>query len=139
MEAKLCTHGALLGQRRRWSDGPFCGVLVGGGDGSLGVMVPPPSSISDARMLKKMPMLGHANVEGTVTSISIDTASLKGHTLIAYVGTSRSNIYQVAYDLQSMRISAQLVQSAHHNPINAIAFPAEYGEVCSPCRQRVRR
>lgn len=103
-------------------------MLVGGGNGMLAIMVPPPPG-GDARLLKSMPIHGATQVEGRVTSICLDMDSISGPNLLAYIGTDVCNIYQVAYDLRAMTITAQLVQSAHHSPINDVAFPTAYGEV----------
>lgn len=74
-----------------------------------------------------------AEGEGTVTSISVDSATAQSSSAIAYFGTAAGNIYQALVDMRSRQITLQLVQSAHPASITAVTFPEAYGEVCFHC------
>lgn len=88
--------------------------------------------VADARQTKNMTVAARAQVEGRITSISIDSASAAADAFIAYVGTAAGNIYQALVDTKGSVMEPQLVQSAHVSSISAIAFPEQYGEVRLP-------
>jgi hypothetical protein len=92
--------------------------------------VPEPSS-TNPKLLRKMPALAATRVEGAVTSISLADASSRGFTF--FVGTSACNIYKVTYEPATGRLKEELVQTAHSERINGLAFPHEYSDVFATC------
>nr|A8ILK1.1 RecName: Full=Cilia- and flagella-associated protein 52 [Chlamydomonas reinhardtii] len=93
---------------------PTGDILVGGGDGSL-------------QLLRKMPALAGTKVEGAITSIALADMNARGFTF--FVGTAMCNIYKPA----TSRLKEELVQTAHNDKINGMAFPNEYSEVFATC------
>lgn len=107
-------------------------VVVGGGDGTLAVMkTQTDPSPNNPKALKKMPFTATTKLEGGITSITIDKATRTGFTLFA--GTSACNIYKVTYDQAAGTLKEELVQTAHSDKINCLAFPREYSEVFATC------
>ncbi|KAG2446088.1 hypothetical protein HXX76_000688 [Chlamydomonas incerta] len=111
---------------------PTGDILVGGGDGSLQVLrtVAEPSS-TNPKLLRKMPALAGTKVEGAITSITLADMNARGFTF--FVGTAMCNIYKVIYEPATGRLKEELVQTAHNDKINGMAFPAEYSEVFATC------
>lgn len=111
---------------------PTGDLLVGGGDGTLQVLrtVSEPSP-ANPKLLRKMPALAAAKVEGAVTSISLADISSRAFTF--FVGTAACNIYKVVYEPATGRLKEELIQTAHADKINGLAFPHEYSDVFATC------
>eukprot|EP00879_Flechtneria_rotunda_P026720 GHRR01028541.1.p1 GENE.GHRR01028541.1~~GHRR01028541.1.p1 ORF type:complete len:378 (+),score=118.14 GHRR01028541.1:71-1204(+) len=119
--------------------------LLGSGDGTLALLNPVSEpSPTNPKQLKKLAVTASIRLEGGVTSIIIDPGSGKalplgrnpaggGVTYTAYVGTDRCNIYRVNYDPINNKFSSEVVQTAHSQKINGLAFPVQYGEVFVTC------
>jgi hypothetical protein len=76
---------------------PSGDLIIGGGDGTLGVIVANPgSSKANPKALKPMIMLASTKVQGGITSITVDEAGSKSCTF--FVGTAACNMYKVTYD-----------------------------------------
>lgn len=72
-------------------------IIVGGGDGSIVVTRPTNEHMpSNPKMLKRMPKLAAAKLEGAVTSIALE--GIAGKACTFYVGTAACNIYKVTYE-----------------------------------------
>mmetsp|Transcript_4864 Transcript_4864/g.10439 ORF Transcript_4864/g.10439 Transcript_4864/m.10439 type:complete len:634 (-) Transcript_4864:766-2667(-) len=111
---------------------PTGDVIVGGGDGSVTVLrTAHEPSPSNPKMLRKMPRVVSLKVEGAVTSIVLDEIAPKGFTF--FVGTSACNIYKVTYEPVAGKFVEELVQTAHAEKINDLAFPHEFSEVFATC------
>lgn len=111
---------------------PTGDILVGSGDGTLQVLrtVPEPSS-TNPKLLRKMPGLAMARVEGAVTSIAL--ADIGPRSFTFFVGTAMCNIYKLTYEPATSRLKEELVQTAHAEKINGLAFPHEFSEVFATC------
>lgn len=113
-------------------EAPNGDIFVGGGDGTIGLMkTVTEQSASNPKVQKKMPIVVSKKLEGSVTSISLDSVTAKAFTF--YVGTSACNIYRVAYEPHTNTMTEQLVQTAHMDKVNDLAFPYEYSEVFATC------
>ncbi|GLC39328.1 Cilia- and flagella-associated protein 52 [Pleodorina starrii] len=113
-------------------EAPTGDLMVGGGDGSLQVLrtAPEPSS-ANPKLLRKMTALAATKLEGAVTSISLADVTSRSFTF--YVGTAMCNIYKVIYEPATGRLKEELIQTAHADKINGLAFPHEYSEVFATC------
>jgi len=117
---------------------PTGDILVGGGDGALQVLrtLQEPSS-SNPKILKKMPPLAACKVEGAITSISL--GEMTSRSFVFFVGTAACNVYKVIYEPANGRLTDELVQTAHGDRINGLAFPHELSEVFATCSTGVIR
>jgi hypothetical protein len=72
---------------------------------------------------------GKVQLQGEITSISLDAKGKQGQDTLAYVGSNCGNVYQIIVNLQTGVFHQQLVQSAHPASVTAVAFAEMYGEV----------
>jgi hypothetical protein len=100
-----------------------------------------------------IPVVATVKLEGRITSISIDAASIRtqpvslvsGKTkggspetqcipppssVLVYIGTAGGNMYQAVLNLLRPEIHHQIVQTSHASAVTAVAFPQKYSEVC---------
>jgi hypothetical protein len=68
-------------------------------------------------------------LQGAITSISLDAKGKQDLNTLAYVGSNTGNMYQIVVNLQTGEFHQQLVQSAHPASVTAVAFAEMYGEV----------
>lgn len=85
-------------------------ILLGSGDGTLALLNPEAeANPANPKQLKKLGVITSIRLEGAITSIALDTTATRmlplgrnptagGMAFTAYVGTSKCNIYRVAYD-----------------------------------------
>ncbi|KAF5832700.1 flagellar associated protein [Dunaliella salina] len=107
---------------------PTGDLLLGGGDGSLVVLkTHPEASPSNPKLLKKMVKMSGVKVEGAITSIVLDGVQGKAYSFL--VGTAACNMYRLTYEPQTHKLAEELIQTAHNDKINDLAFPYEYSEV----------
>ncbi|GAX75920.1 hypothetical protein CEUSTIGMA_g3363.t1 [Chlamydomonas eustigma] len=113
---------------------PTGDMLIGAGDGSLVVMRTAAEALPhNPRQFKRMAKLASTKLEGAVTSIVVDNESGARGVFTFYVGTMACNIYKVIYDFQSNKLVEELVQTAHSEKVNGLAFPHEFSEVFATC------
>lgn len=109
-------------------EAPTGDLLVGGGDGSLIVLKTAlEPSPANPKVLKKMAKLAGVKLEGAVTTIALD--EIRGKVFTFLVGTAACNMYKVTYEPLAGKFTEELIQTAHCDKINDLAFPSEYSEV----------
>lgn len=86
--------------------------------------VPEPSS-TNPKLLRKMPGLAMARVEGAVTSIAL--ADIGPRSFTFFVGTAMCNIYKLTYEPATSRWAGELGADS------AITRPASSGRLCLLC------
>lgn len=79
--------------------------------------------------MKNLSVVSKIQLQGEITSISLDVKGKQGHSTLAYVGSNTGNMYQIIVNLQTGEFLQQLVQSAHPASVTAVAFAEIYGEV----------
>ncbi|GBF88745.1 flagellar associated protein [Raphidocelis subcapitata] len=110
----------------------------GGGRGATGAA----TGRGSPQKPRPMGIIAAARVEGGVSSIVVEgsTAPAKGRGaaagagaggggFTALVATKASNLYRVTYDAAARTLTEELIQSAHPERINGVAFPIGYSEV----------
>lgn len=79
--------------------------------------------------MKNLSVVNKVQLQGAITSISLDIKGKQGHSTLAYVGSDNGNMYQIIVNLETGEFLQQLVQSAHPTSVSAVAFAEMYGEV----------
>ena len=82
-----------------------------------------------SQAVKNLQLVSSVQLQGAITSISLDDKGTQGKSTLAYVGSDYGNMYQIIVNLQSGEFLQQLVQSAHPTSVTAVAFAEMYGEV----------
>ena len=119
---------------------PDGNLLIGGGDGTLVVILANPGQMkANPKALKPMVMLASTKVQGAVTSIAMDEASPKSCTF--YVGTAACNMYKVTYDAGAAKyapcLDAPTASSALPSTTHALyccaslLFIAHFAQLCA--------
>ncbi|KAK9810051.1 hypothetical protein WJX72_004013 [[Myrmecia] bisecta] len=107
---------------------PSGDLVVGAGDGSLVIMKRDQDG-DDARFLKKLPVITSIRLTGGITTVTVDERSMGPNKFSMLVGTRNCDIYRVTYDSQAKKLSEELIQTAHAQPIRSLAFPFQYSAV----------
>lgn len=107
---------------------PTGDILVGGGDGSVCVLrTALEPTAANPKVWKKMARLASLKLEGAITTIILD--EVRGRVFTFLVGTAACNMYKLTYEPMSGKFVDELLQTAHSDKINDLAFPHEYSEV----------
>lgn len=80
-------------------------------------------------VVKNLSVVSKVQLQGEITSISLDVKGKQGHSTLVYVGSNTGNMYQIIVNFQTGEFMEQLVQSAHPASVSAVAFAEMYGEV----------
>ena len=96
---------------------PFGHVVVGSGDGTIGVM--------DKQTLHMMTSIKVPS--GVSSLVMCNEVTSKSFTFL--IGTAHSSMYYVRYDVSTNTLHAELEQTNHCEKINDITFPQGYSQV----------
>ncbi|CAM6106561.1 unnamed protein product [Calypogeia fissa] len=93
-------------------------LLIGGGNGTVHLL-----------REETLDVICHCKVVGAVSSVVLAETE-RGGSFSFYVGTAYSNMYYVKFDSKKRIMETpKMIQAAHFNKINDIAFPTGYSDV----------
>ncbi|GMH45198.1 hypothetical protein BSKO_13155 [Bryopsis sp. KO-2023] len=101
-------------------------LFVGGGDGSIRLLKVPPES-PKAKAMQRIREACSVKVEGAITSLVFESEQKNVVSMLA--GTKKCNIHRIKCNLRDHQMSSEVLQSAHSDKINDLAFPYQYSEV----------